>query len=332
MQIISPLIPRTVRLPEAMIEDLLWDPVMAAEVLLGFKLDVFQACRLRTYWHCTDVMDSSGWSSGKTVVDWIFCALRNLLIPEQDVGVYFPVFQTGKETFWRYFYTCQSKIFQAHLGRMTQDGDEAGEGKVQGAAAFKVYYRNGGSLLMPAPSFMKRAETQASLRFNTLVVEEWPKIDVNANGNEGIAQLIGRCTKASWNQHHPIWGNHIIFSGTAETVLHPGVKRYKQFVREQASGNPNWEHVSFCYKDYSSRECAPGISFKEKFRIEKKILSLRSQLSPADWLGEGLGIWSENGEGWFNEELLMAAVNNGARAGLTPELGREGRWSDGVME
>lgn len=323
MNLHVPAIPKILRITDTMWEELIWDPVLAAEVLLGYRLDVFQACRLRTYWHCTDVMDSSGYSSGKTVVDWVFCALRNLLLPEQDVGVYFPVFQTGKETFWRYFYTCQSRIFHAHVGRLTQDGDEAGEGKVQGAAAFKVYYRNGGSLLMPAPSFMKRAETQASMRFNTLVIEEWPKIDVNDSGHEGISQLIGRCTAKSYNKHHPIWANHIIFSGTAETNLHPGVKRYRQFVREQASGNPNWEHLSFSYKDYSDRPFKDGRTFAEVFRIDKNILSLKSQHSPADWLGEGLGIWSENGQGWFSEEMLLAAIAQGTRAGVRPELARE---------
>src|ERR1035438_3659028 len=70
-------------------EAMLCDPVMAAWAIFGVELDVFQQNRLRYYWWIMKVIDNSGFSSGKTIVDWLFCQLRCLLLPDQDVGVYY---------------------------------------------------------------------------------------------------------------------------------------------------------------------------------------------------------------------------------------------------
>jgi hypothetical protein len=341
MNILVPAIPARCRIPYALWEALMTDPVMAAEILLGVRLDVFQAVRLRIYWWFPEVIDSSGFSSGKTIVNWAFAMLRAILLPEQDVGVYMPTLETGKNTFWKYFDTNQSRIFRAHLGRVDEHGDASGSAKTEGGGACKAYFRNGSTVYMPAPSFMKQAATQGGMRFNTLIVDEWTKIESmwGAGDAGGIdIQLKGRTTKPSWNQHHPIWGNHILMTATAETQLHPGYTRYAALERAVRQGNPNCMVISFCYKDYSNLPMRDGKSFAEICRIDSVIDSMRRTKGRASAQGEVFGHWARNGLGWFTEAMLLQAQDLGRRRGVRPMLGAGDRalspelWREALAE
>ena len=64
---------------------------------------------------------------------------------------------------------------------------------------------------------MKEGSTAAGMRYNTVIIEEWTKIVSSASGEEALKQFLTRVTKPSWNQHHPIWGNHILQTATAKT-------------------------------------------------------------------------------------------------------------------
>src|SRR5690348_9302758 len=82
MNVITPAIPKRLTVTQTMMEDFLCDPVLAAKVILGLDLDAFQRCRLRYMWWIPELIDCSGFSSGKTIVDWAYIQLRCILIPE----------------------------------------------------------------------------------------------------------------------------------------------------------------------------------------------------------------------------------------------------------
>jgi hypothetical protein len=300
--------------------DFLCDPVMAAEIIFGIRLDAFQALRLRYYWWVQNVIDSSGVSSGKTIVDWLFLNLRCILIPDQEVAVYYPVFEQGKLTFWEYYSKIQSPLFRAQLGvpLLEQGEQKAGDGTAHGAGCYKAFYRSGGKVLMPAPSFMKDAVTQGSIRLNVLVVEEWTHVDASSDGIN--KQLIDRTSRPCWNQHHPIWGNHILFTAHAQTRRHPSYARYRNHQRRIERGDPTYANISFSYKDYSGLTSHTGKSFREEYRIEATIRNKRNVCSKVEWLGQGFGIWGLDGDGWFTEEAVNAAIESGRRRGVTPVL------------
>jgi hypothetical protein len=302
-------------------EALLWDPVMAAEVIFGVRLDAFQQARLRYYWFIHNVIDSSGFTSGKTIVDFLFANLRCILLPDQDVGVYYPVFSTGQNTFWPYYrrFKQTSPIFRAQLGRTDEHGEDDGSGQSEGAACYKAYYKNGNTLFMPAPSFMKQAATQASMRFNVLLIEEWTHIDAGSTGIDD--QLIGRTTKPCWNQHHPIWGNHILLTAPKKR-MHPAFKRWWNHQKEVARGNPAYANLHYSYKDYSNLICRTGKTYREEYRIGSTIDAKKNTTGKADWIGEGLGVWTADGEGWFSEQAILGCVSAGQRMGLKPVLSR----------
>jgi hypothetical protein len=202
-----------------------------------------------------------------------------------------------------------------------EPGEErGGDGTLHGAACYKAFYRNGNKVLGPAPSFMKDAVTQASLRVNTLVVEEWAHVDASSDGIN--KQLIDRTTRPCWNQHHPVWGNHILYSGHAQTRMHPASKRYQDHQRRVKRGDPTYANVSYSYKDYSDLPSHTGKSFREEHRIEGTINNKRNTCSKVEWLGQGFGIWGVSGAGWFTEEAVLQCVANGRLRKVTPVLSR----------
>lgn len=310
---------------------MLCDPVMAAFVIFGIRLDVFQRVRLRHYWWGQVVDDSSGVGSGKTIVIFLFLALRNILLPDQQCAIYYPTFGTGKNEFWKYFTQFvnpsspyYAPVFVSQLGNplKVDAGDEIdGDGTTHGSDCYKAFYRNGNMLMMPATNAAKNMVTSASLSFNTLVLEECRELDVMSDGIDKI--LLDRARRYSWNQFHPILGNHIIFSGHAETLMHPSSSRHKFHLKRELAGDPRFVNISYCYKDYSNLPCGGGQTYKEKFRSQLATDVGAGSSSSAEWLGRGLGIWGANGSGWITEEAILRAQDNGRRCGLIPCLSRQ---------
>ena len=306
---------------------LLADPVMAAWVVFRIRLDVFQACRLRYYWWVQSVIDSSGVGTGKTIVDFLFLALRCVLIPQHHAAVFYPSFDTGKSSFWEYFgrfkLSGSAPVFLAQLGNplKIEAGDVVdGDGTVHGPSCYVAYFRNGNTLKMPAPSIALDAVRAASLTVNSLIIEEWLQIDATSDAID--KQLLDRARGSSWNQYHPIWGNHVILSGHAQTRMHPGSKRFRAHELAAAAGDPTFANLHYSYKDFSNRPCEGSKTFQEKFRVESTIAAARKTASKSAWLGRYLGIWGANGEGWFTEESLLLAQANGRNFGLTPSCSR----------
>ena len=328
MQILVPAVPAALRITPAMWGEFLCDPVMAAEILFGVTLDAFQALRLRYYWWVPNVIDSSGVSSGKTIVDWLFLALRAILIPEQEIAIYYPIFEQGKLTFWDYFSKMHAPLFRAQLGTplLEQGEQRAGDGTAHGAGCYKAFFRSGSKILMPAPSFMKDAVTQGSLRLNVMVVEEWTHVDASSDGIN--KQLIDRTSRPCWNQNHPVWGNHILFTAHAQTRRHPAFQRYQRHQMRCDAGDPVYANVSWSYKDYSGMVRHTGKTFREEFRIEGTINNKRNVCSKVEWLGQGFGVWGLDGDGWFTEEAIQGAVEAGKRRGVGPVISAR-EWESG---
>lgn len=308
---------------QTMIEDLIFDPVMACELLLGYQLDEFQKVRLRWYWWIPYLMDSSGFSTGKTIVNWIADQLRAMLFSGRQVGVFFPVFGQGKRTYWTYFSKCKSPIWRAQMGRTTLDSERKRKGSTTEAPdCWYAFYRNGSTVLMPAPSFAQDADTQGSLRLHDLTVDEWTKVEEMGEGLD--QQLMGRATEPVFNQENPLWTNHIRLTAPARKRSHKGYKRFRKTMREVKRGNPNRHAISFCYKD-TSRLPMPGRrgrTFRDVIVSNMVISQRRIDMDPDHFMADVLGIWPVSGTEWFPGESIDACVAKGVNMGLVPFLNR----------
>lgn len=327
------------RITQTMWEDFVMDPVLAQSVIMGWRLDAFQEVRLRYYWWVPDVIDISGLMTGKTLVNWIYSNLRAVLIPDQVVGVFYPSHNTGQETFWTYYDKCPGKIFQAQKGKLDKGEEDDGSktrrsGEKKSGGTWSARFRNGNMLYLPAADIQKDSANQASKDFNTLLVDEFAMIDERSEAID--KQLTGRARRASWNEHHPVWGNHRVLTAPAKTRLHPSFARVAAAEKEVAKGNPGWAVLNMSYKDYSDLPVSgpmvtagrggpvgPRVkTFREVYRNEGVIQGLKTRKPRAEFVGEALGLNMLAGTGWFNEALVAGAVQLGRVGGVRVELGR----------
>lgn len=307
-----------------MIDDFMINPVLGAEVIFGEKMDEFQKCRAKTYWFVPRVIDSSGFSSFKSRTFFVIFNLRLILMADRRAGVYYQNFDAGQRVFWQYydFFQRRSALFRAQIGRMGADLSEVeGKGTLKGASSWKCHYRNASLLTLPAPSFLKKSDTQAGDRFNDLGIDEYTKIE--RSGTTGIDdQLIGRTTRANFNQDHPIHTNHHLFLATAEDMNHPAYERVSMYRKKIDKGDPDYALISFNFKDMSDRISDSGKSFRRQHRESKVLTDLQEKLSTEKWLGEGLGIWARKGRGWYSGEAIERCVDIGRVTNFAPMVRR----------
>ena len=323
MDVHTPKLPKRLKITEGMIEDFLVDPVLAAYCIFGAKLDVFQAARLRLLWWIPEVIDSSGFSSGKTAIFWLYINLRVVLLGDHVAGVFYQTFQTGKDTFWGYYNSkwAAHPVFHAQMGGMDESGNESKKNTKKGPSCYSAYFHNGSKVMMPAPSWMQDARNIASMRLNTGAIDEWTKVE--AGGGDGInSQFLGRITRENYNQHHPIWANHTKFIATAESQNHPAWRRYKTFIDRENKGDPNVAVISFNYKDYSDMSLGRGKTFKTQFRQQKQINQMHESLDRDHVLREMFGVWSRSGKGWYSQEAIDRAIALGVSLGFEIERDR----------
>jgi len=294
--------------PEILMK-LLRDPVMAGELLTTKSLDTFQAARLRFCWFVPDKVDESGWSSGKTIGEWIYAILRAVLLPDHRVGVYYPVFGTGKAEFWNYFNEAASDLLM----------DQYAEGKNEfhDPSCYRKVFKNRSTIELPAPGFMKDAQTQASRRFNTLIIGEYT---MSALAGDGVDELLGRNSRQAWNQNHPVWANHTLLSAHAEPPGHPArkfVTAKKRAIAGKFSAREVHQNgvITFCYKDWTDNPFppAPDITFKQKFRDNKAINQSLRSLTKSQIICRLLGVSAGDDRGWYPEAVLEKLLSSEAR-------------------
>ena len=341
---------RHLRITPTMVDDFLIDPVMGVYVIFGRKLDAFQAAGLRWMWWIPDFMDSSGFGTGKTLRFWLFMNLRAVIIADQHEVAYYQTFQAAKDIFWPYyneFGPRQAPIFNAQLGRMDKEGDIDGKDNTKGPACYKQFFKNESIIFAPAPNWLQEAKGEAGKTFNVAGIDEWTKVETmtkktsrttTESGNvvSGInQQILGRVRRHSFNQFHPLWGNHRVFLAVAEGTGHPGHQRYQTFEREVARGNPDYGTFTSCFKDFSNLptetevriehgrlQANPGAPFRDVVPNWQTIDTMQKQFTRAHFLREGIGIWARETKGWYTEDALNRCVRAGCAAGTEVECTR----------
>lgn len=306
--------PRHHRLSDAALEELLYDPVAAIWVFFRIRLDAFQAARARLMWFTPDVEDSSGFSTGKTFVNWALCQLSGLLVPDTRVFVIYQTFQTGKDQFWTYYTSHGTPLFRSQLGRFSEEGEEEGKARAKEPSSWKMHFRNGSIVNMPAPGVYTEGRNVASLRCNRMLIDEWTKIKAMSDGI--FKQLYGRVTRECYNKDHPVWCNKLWKTATAESGAHPAIHDHRAYLRRIRRGDPHVVTCAFSYKDYSNLPSITGKSFREQYRDEKRFRTMRDSLTPEAFRAEGLGFWGESARGWFSSQMLQAAVERGRARGV----------------
>lgn len=291
------------KFPAETMEKLLRDPAMAAYATMGVELDWFQNIRLRYNWFVPHKVDSSGWGTGKTIGEWIYAVLRALLIPGQQVGIYYPIFQTGKQTFWKYFSTIRHPVLEAQY--------KTGKNEYHDASCWRKVFKNGSEIYLPAPGFSQDATSQVSQSFHTIIVGEYTQA---ARKGEGVDELIGRLRGERFAEYHPLWTNHWLLSAHAESPTHPSY-RYYEAVRDAAAGKFTQaeQHsnvcYSFCFHDWSEKPFKNS-TMRKKLRDDPMITRSKRNLTTDDFRRRLLGLWSADGKGWYPPTVIGTVLRS----------------------
>lgn len=342
----TPSTPRHLKITQTMVEDFLIDPVMGARVILGVHFDAFQAAALRIAWWVPNVIDESGFGTGKSFRYWVCAQLRALLIEGQACCVLYQTFEAGKEIFWQNYSSqwAANKIFRTQLGKLDLEGEKDGKGNTRGPACYTQNFKNGSRILMPAPNWLQDATGQAGKTFSWAFIDEWTKIEtmgkktgtgVTLNNSGQVTgginqQILGRMRKSSYNQYHMLWANHMIFSATAESQNHPSQARVNQFQKEIKAGNPNYAMISFSFKDASNLPSATGKPFKDQIIDWNTISNMKKQFTKSHFLRECLGVRVRESSSWYSEEAINRCLQQGITNGLEPEIARTFRSGSGI--
>jgi hypothetical protein len=299
-----------IEIEQKWIEWFYFDPVMAAHVVMGARLDTFQKARLRFLWFTPETIDSSGVGTGKTIVDFVYLNLRCILIPNHLAAIYFPNFQVGKDAFWNKYFPAfeeQSPIFRAQFAQANKREEEKANQRNPGA--WIRSYKNGSKLFMPAPDFKGDSKNQASRDFNTVVIDDYLRAEDQGDGID--KQLVDRARAPSFNKNHPIWCNHIKFLGHAESPTHKGYERVKAAKAMIRDGSSRHSLISFCYLDWS-----PELA--RKYREDNLIASQKRKLPPDAFRRQYLGIWTIDGTNYYPAVAILLA----RRRGIVPQCAR----------
>ena len=350
------------RITPMMATEFVHDPVMGIYVIFGVKLDVFQAYATRLTWFVPNVLDCSGFGTGKSFRIFLVSNLRAMLIEGQQQVAYYQTFQAVKDIYWKNyqdFTGYRAPLFEAQKGRFNTHGEEDGKDNTRGAACYVQQFKNGSGIYGPAPNWLQGAKGQAGLTFNCGYIDEWTKVEtmtpkgtkLTGEGGNLIGgidqQIIGRIRAKSFNQHHMLWGNHIVFTATAESTMHPAYQRVKQFQREIDAGNPNYAIITGCFKDFSNVRTETDIRIEDgqlKSRRGKpfrevvpnwNVIKMLKTRSRAHFQREGLGLWARDTKGFYSEDALERCVQAGIAAGTEVECGRnqglaDAHYFDGV--
>jgi hypothetical protein len=342
-------VPKHLQITPMMATDFLHDPVMGIYVVFGVKLDVFQAYATRITWFVPNVIDSSGFGTGKSFRIWLITNLRAMLIPGQQIVAYYQTFQAMKEIYWRNYQNfgpLRAPIFEAQKGRFNTHGEEDGKDNTRGAACYVQNFKNESGIFGPAPNWLQGAKGQAGLTFHMGVIDEWTKVEtmtpkgtkLTGEGGNLIGgidqQIIGRIRAPNFNQHNMFWDNRRVFTATAESTMHPAYQRVKQFQREIDAGNPRYAIITSCFKDFSNVRTESDIRVEDGVLKSRKgkpfreaipnwdVIKMLKTRSRAHFQREGLGIWARDTKGFYSEDALDRCVQAGIAAGTEVECAR----------
>ncbi len=119
-------------------------------------------------------------------------------------------------------------------------------------------------------------------------------------------QIIDRARRASYNQRHPIWANHVKLLGHAGSMQDKDYRRFKGFRQKIRDGSPAHALISFCFRDYSK----PYQKYLNTSLKETQQASMSRDAFRRQWLG----IWAVDGENYYPMAIVMNEVFMQARA------------------
>jgi hypothetical protein len=277
-----------------MVEDMLFDPILAAKVILKVRLPPHEELRLLWMWTTPYSNDDSGFSTGKSWTFALVAALRSILIPERVSGVLSKTFAQGKlifANFDRWYNT--SPIFRGcikHYGNKPR--------LVHGQDAWVAYFRGGSTVRVLPPNFMQDAERLRSERWHDGYFDEWTTY---GNFKAFNTTIIGRVVNVNKYKDCPVRMNHVHMASTPASEDHPAYGMVRRVDYQCAIGNKDYGRFTVNYRHVPDNE-------EWSWLVNRKIVfHMQTNLPKGIVRSEVDGLWAKESSCYYDYVTVNAA-------------------------
>ncbi len=275
-----------------MVEDMLFDPILGAKVLLGLaKIPPHEELRILAMWTTYCTLDDSGFSTGKSFTYAIVAALRSILIPGRIGGILSGTYRQGQlifQNFDRWFNTC--KIFRNCV--------KIAGGKprlVHGASAWEAHFRGGSTIRVLPPNFLQDSERLRSERWNDGYFDEWTTF---GNFKAFTSTIIGRVTANNEYSDCPVRQNHMHLASTPNFKHHPSYRIVKRIQANIDAGNQSFMRMTFNYRHVPKTKKYAGF-------VDRKAILMMQTMNPSGVVkSEVDGMWTEDSLSYYSSSLV----------------------------
>lgn len=224
-----------------MVEDLLFDPVLAAKVILNIDVPPHQELRLLMMWVHGMTIDDSGFSSGKTHTAAMVISLRSVLMRDRVSGVISKSYRQGKFILdaidgWQRNNKLFRNTIQTYNGRPRI---------VRDTEVHRIHWRGGSELRVLPPGWIKNAEGLRGERWNDGYADEWNTYD---NITASFITLTGRVTKKNDYFDCPVKQNHFHLFSTPGYKHDASYKIIESVDKDIKGGNHDSAHFTSNYR------------------------------------------------------------------------------------
>lgn len=279
------------KLTAMMVEDFIFDPILAAKVILRIKVPPHEELRILWMWTTYYTNDDSGFSTGKSFTHAIISGLRSILFPRRVSGILSKTFAQGQLIFKNFDnWYGSSPIF-----RFCIKHSQGKERLVHSQTAFQAFFRGGSEVRVLPPSFMQDAERLRSERWNDGYFDEWTTFGRFEAFNKTI---IGRVTKDNQFPDCPIRQNHIHLSSTPGFKHQPAYQIVKRIDANVASGNPDYGRFSCNYRHVPTTE-------EWRWLVNRKVIfTMQSSLPQGIVKSEIDGFWQDDSMSFYSAKNI----------------------------
>lgn len=285
------------KLTAMMVDDMLFDPILASKVLLRVKIPPHEELRILNMWTTYYTVDDSGFSTGKSWTFALISALRSILMPNRTSGIISKTFSQGKLIFANFdnWYGA-SPIFRSCIKHI-----KGNPRLVHGQDAWVAYFRGQSEIRVLPPNFVQDSERIRSERWNDGYFDEWTTY---GNFKAFNTTFIGRVSKVTMHDSCPVRQNHIHLGSTPAFKNHPAYTILKAVNRNIAVGSKDYSRFSCNYRHIPDTE-------EWGWLVSKKTIFHMQTVNPEGIVrSEVDGLWSNNSGSYYNENFVNSVKSS----------------------
>lgn len=275
------------KLTAMMVEDMQFNPILAAKVLLRLKVPPHEELRILWMWTHYYTNDDSGFSTGKSFTHAVISALRSILFPPRVSGVLSKTYAQGKLIFDNLDRWYESNpIFRYCIKH------QGGKPRiVHGSSAHVCYFRGGSEIRVLPPNFMQDAERLRSERWHDGYFDEWTTF---GNFEAFNKTIVGRVTKENLYSDCHVRQNHIHLSSTPNFTHHPSYSMIRRIQRIISQGDIDHGRFTCNYRHVPDTE-------EWRWLINRKVIfTMQTSLPPGVVKSEIDGIWQQDSMSYYS--------------------------------